>query len=231
MTAAAELLAAVRLAIDRRAGLRARLQAAGTDCLRLFHGIAEGEPGLAIDRFGPLLLLQTFRAPLPGPAVQALGCAVQAQLGEGLQLVCNHRGPAPGPVFAWHQPAAPALQQHECRERGVRFCIQARHRGQDPWLFLDLRAGRARVHALAGGKRVLNLFAYTCGAGVVAAAAGAQLVWNVDFAASALAIGARNAERNGIAGERFVLLHADCIAVLRQLAGTPVQRRARARPL
>jgi 23S rRNA (cytosine1962-C5)-methyltransferase len=49
---------------------------------------------------------------------------------------------------------------------GVSYAIQARHGGQDPWLFLDLRAARRRVMAEAAGKSVLNLFAYTCGVGI-----------------------------------------------------------------
>jgi 23S rRNA (cytosine1962-C5)-methyltransferase len=108
----------------------------------------------------------------------------------------------------------------------VRFHIRARHRGQDPWLFLDLRAGRAVVQQLAAGKRVLNLFAYTCGVGVVAAVGGARLAHNVDFARSALDVGLANATANGVA-DRCTVLQSDCLPVLRQLAGLPVQRRGK----
>ncbi|MFY9345887.1 MAG: class I SAM-dependent methyltransferase [Planctomycetota bacterium] len=105
--------------------------------------------------------------------------------------------------------------------------VAGRHRGQDPWLFLDLRAGRARLQAAAAGQRVLNLFAYTCGAGIAAALGGAATVRNVDFAASALAVGERNLALNAIDPERCTFLHADCLPVLRQLAGQPVQRRGK----
>ena len=54
-------------------------------------------------------------------------------------------------------------------ESGVKFLIRGRHAGQDPWLFLDLRAARRQVMAIAEGKSVLNLFAYTCGVGIAAA--------------------------------------------------------------
>ncbi len=52
-----------------RSGLRARaellptLHAEGTDCYRLFHGATEGLPGCTLDRYGDLLLWQTFREP------------------------------------------------------------------------------------------------------------------------------------------------------------------------
>jgi 23S rRNA (cytosine1962-C5)-methyltransferase len=227
------LLDAVARALDRRRALLDELRAEGTDALRLFHGIAEGEPGLAIDRYGPLLLVQTFRAPLSHDDVEQLGAFVGDHVGDrfdGALLVCgNHRGSAPPPGFPLHEPSPAALQEQRCRERGLSFAISGRHRGQDPWLFLDLRPARAFVHAHARDRTVLNLFAYTCGVGVMAAAGGAHRVLNVDFAQGALAVGARNAAQNGVDGERFRQLESDCIPVLRQLARLPVQRRGRAR--
>jgi 23S rRNA (cytosine1962-C5)-methyltransferase len=225
------LLTDVDRALERRQPLLASLAAADTDCCRLFHGIAEGEPGLTIDRYGPLLLLQTFRAPLSHDDAEVLGTHVARRLGLDLAVAANHRGggahaTAPQP----HAPSERALQEHVCREAGVQFLIRARHRGQDPWLFLDLREGRAALRALAHGRSVLNLFAYTCGAGIAALAGGSREVLNVDFAGSALAVGQRNAELNGVHGARFRTLASDCIPVLRQLAGQPVQRRGRARP-
>jgi 23S rRNA (cytosine1962-C5)-methyltransferase len=60
--------------------------------------------------------------------------------------------------------------------------------------------------------------------------AGATSVLNVDFAESALEVGRRNADANGIPAERFTTLHADCLPILRQLAGLPVQRRGKHLP-
>lgn len=221
MTSLPELL---QRAIGARAALLTRLHADGTDCYRLLHGIAEGAPGVTVDRYGPLLLVQTWREPLPVAAFEALLATARTELGLPLEVAGNHRG-APGPSDTPpHQPNERALAEHLCQERGVRFTIRARHRGQDPWLFLDLRSGRAAVQQLARDRRVLNLFAYTCGVGVVAAAAGASTVLNVDFAQSALAVGRQNAAANGIPPERCTTLHSDCLPVLRQLAGLPVQR-------
>lgn len=226
MVLAQDLLDAVLRAVDRRADLLARLHGEGTDCYRLFHGVVDGEPGLVIDRYGPLLLVQTFRRALSPAAVEQLGAAVARALGQELLIAGNHRG-EPDPLVEPHQPTAPALAEHVCREHGLAFAIAARHRGQDPWLFLDLRAGRRAVRELSRGRSALNLFAYTCGVGVAACAGGATSVCNVDFAQSALAVGRRNAAANGIDGARFQTLHSDCIPVLRQLAGLPVQRRGR----
>jgi 23S rRNA (cytosine1962-C5)-methyltransferase len=214
-------------AIARRADLLARLHGEGTDCYRLLHGIAEGAPGVTVDRYGPVLLVQTFRDALPGHDVDAVQRCVRAELGLDLLVVCNHRGEPPAADFAAHVPSDEALAEHVVHERRLRFVSRARHRGQDPWLFLDLRAGRALVQELAAGKRVLNLFAYTGGVGIAAAAGGAKHVLNVDFSKSALEVARANVAINQLDPERCVMLHSDCLPILRQLAGMPVQRRGK----
>jgi len=224
MTTLPDLL---RAAIERRAPLLSKLHADGTDCYRLLHGVTEGAPGVSVDRYGSLLLLQTWRDPLPPADVDALAAVARSALGRELDVVANHRGRTSPDGFVPHEPTPAALADRRCRERGTAFHVRARHRGQDPWLFLDLRSGRATVQAMAAQKRVLNLFAYTCGVGVCAAVGGASSVVNVDFAASALAVGRDNAEANGLPPERCSTLHSDCLPVLRQLAGMPVQRRGK----
>ncbi len=64
--------ALLETALQRRKPLLEALHAEGTDCFRLFHGVAEGLPGLTIDRYGPLLLAQTFREPLSPDEVRLL---------------------------------------------------------------------------------------------------------------------------------------------------------------
>lgn len=111
-------------------------------------------------------------------------------------------------------------------ELGVTYLVQARHKGQDPWLFLDLRAGRRRVMRDAPGKSLLNLFAYTCGVGVAAAKAGARFVMNVDFAESSLAVGRDNARLNDLPiRPRFI--KSDVFAAVRQLSGIGQPERVR----
>jgi 23S rRNA (cytosine1962-C5)-methyltransferase len=76
----------------------------------------------------------------------------------------------------------------------------------------------------------LNLFAYTCGMGVAAAAGGGRCL-NVDFARSALDVGETNARLNGLT-DRFDTLCEDALPVMRLLAGLPVkQRRGKRRPV
>lgn len=220
-----ELEARLDKALHKRDVLVQRLLAEGTDAYRLFNGAADGIAGLTLDRYGPLALAQTFREPLELAAVEALESFCARTLGLEL-FAWNHRGA--DPVDA-PPPRAAALEEVVCRERHVRFAIRARHRGLDPWLFLDLRAARRRLAELAQGKSVVNYFAYTCGAGIAAAAAGASEVWNVDFARSSLDVGRRNAELNDLSLERVRFVQEDFFPVALQLASLEVKGRGRFR--
>ena len=51
-------------ALVYRQDLFEKLEAEKTNAYRLFHGVSEGKPGLTIDRYGSLILAQTFREPL-----------------------------------------------------------------------------------------------------------------------------------------------------------------------
>lgn len=218
-------------AFEARAELLARLGAEDTDAYRLFHGSVEGAPGLTVDRYGDLLLAQSFHQPLEAVELMVLE-DFYAQALPGLELVYNDRSQANSRIanVLDGEALAQARRPRIAREMGVKYLIQARHEGQDPWLFLDLRAGRRRVMAEAPGKTVLNLFAYTCGVGTAAARAGAGFVMNVDFAETSLRVGKENARLNDLPHRpRFV--HSDVFPALRQLAGLGQARRVRGRLL
>lgn len=217
-----DVLQAFRTALEARAALLARAREEGTDCVRLFHGVAEGAPGLSIDRYGPVLLAQTRAgdASFDAEAIARLAEEARRALGEDLLLAWNVRG-APREAQPPFVHEGPLLG----RELGLAFDVRPRHRGQDPLLFLDFRVARRLVRARAAGASVLNLFAYTCGVGVAALAGGAREVWNVDFARSALEVGRTNARLNGLEDATFRTIEADAIPTLRQLAGLPVKGR------
>ena len=208
-----------------RADLLDRLHAEGTDCYRLLHGATEGWLGFTVDRYGPLLWVQSFREPLPVGALEALADAAQQALGLVLIPVWNHRARGGDSAGSYEDPPE-ALGPHIAREGGLAFEIRTRPWGKDPWLFLDFRATRRWVRAHAKGRDVLNLFAYTCGVGVAAQAGGASAVCNVDFAASSLAVGRRNLAHSDLDPAGFETVQADVIPTIRQLAGLPVKGRA-----
>jgi 23S rRNA (cytosine1962-C5)-methyltransferase len=224
-----ELQALLAAALDRREALLAALHEAETDCYRLFHGATEGLAGLSIDRYGSIVLAQTWRQPLSASQLKLIERYYPDAIGQPLRLVWNHRSrESRHPYEHFHAPQLPAKLVGV--ELGIRYDVRPRHRGQDPLLFLDFRAARRKIKSAASTKTVLNLFAYTCGIGCCAAAGGATEVLNVDFSASSLQVGLANAEANGLSPERFKLLQEDVFPVVRQLAGLPVGGRRNRRP-
>ncbi|MDP2826094.1 MAG: class I SAM-dependent methyltransferase [Sulfuritalea sp.] len=221
------LLPLLAAAFDARAELLPRLHAEQTDAYRLFHGSVEGHPGLTIDRYGELLLVQCFHSPLTTDTLTTLEAFYATKL-PGLALVYNDRSHANSRIG---NPLPPeqleaAMMPREMHEMGVTYRIQGRHAGQDPWLFLDLRAARRRVMQEVPGKSLLNLFAYTCGVGIAAARAGARFVVNVDFADSSISVGKENARLNELpVRPRFV--KCDAFAAMRQYAGIGQPERVR----
>jgi 23S rRNA (cytosine1962-C5)-methyltransferase len=227
LTSAAPLRPQLAAAFAARADLLSRLDAEHTDAYRLFHGTVEGRPGLTVDRYGDLLLAQSFHHSLAPEDLAALEHYYLGVL-PGLTLIYNDRSRANSRILNELPPDRLAAAQlpREAHEMGVVYRIQARHEGQDPWLFLDLRAGRRYVMRHARDKSLLNLFAYTCGVGIAAAKAGARFVMNVDFAESSLAVGRANARLNDLPFRpRFI--KSDVFAAVRQLAGLGQPERVR----
>ncbi|MDG1580629.1 class I SAM-dependent methyltransferase [Pseudomonas sp. GOM6] len=213
-------------ALNARQALLSELHQQQTDCYRLFHGSQEGAPGLTADRYGPQLMVQSFHQPLEREALLALHAQINEHLGLDLQLVYNDRSGGNSRIDRRdeaYQPTPEALADRVGREWGLNYRVRGRHPGQDPLLFLDLRNARGWIKANSAGKRVLNLFAYTCGVGLCAAAGGAREVLNLDFAEGNLAVGRENLALNP--GLTMDFVQSDYFPAIRQLAGLPITTR------
>lgn len=229
------LIDSLSRAFAARADLLPSLQASDTDCYRLFHGTVEGMPGLTVDRYAEVLLVQSFHAPLDAGVLAEMEDWYRREHPLFARCVYNDRSAGNSRIANALPEHAQAQAQIDICELGVRYAFRARHRGQDPWLFLDLRAARRRVQALVRDQAgpaysVLNLFSYTCGVGVAAAVAGAGRVLNVDFAASGLAVGRENAGLNAVS-DRVDFLESDYFPAVRQLAGLEVPKGRRGQRL
>lgn len=196
------------------AHLLAALDPPPRDARRLFHGRGRRWPGLehlTVDWLQGVLLVALFRA----PSAEALA-ALEAQL-DALVTSAAWRAAGGQALLLQHRyrpDSATTCRHGECpahwtvSEDGLRYGLDlGRH--QNSGLFLDMRYGRRWVREQAAGRRVLNLFAYTCAFSVAALAGGAESVVNLDMARAALSRGRDNHRLNGQALERVSFLDHD----------------------
>lgn len=182
----------------------------GDDAERLFHGrggVYDGCEHLCLDWFPPVLLLTSFKS-IDEKEVETLTQHIAGRWrqlkGESqLNLVFQHRcaGQTQTNVLQGEVP-----DPHYVCENGAQFQVHLL-RGQNHGLFLDMRAGRGWVKQHAKQRKVLNLFAYTCGFSVMALQGGADEVINIDMSKGALSIGKQNHLLNGFGNRARFLGH------------------------
>jgi 23S rRNA (cytosine1962-C5)-methyltransferase len=102
------------------------------------------------------------------------------------------------------------------RENSLSFLVEL-ERGLNTGLFLDQRDNRRDLMNRAGGKRVLNLFAYTGAFSVAAAAAGADRVTSVDVSPSYTDWARANFGINRLNPKLHEFIVGDCLEVLTDL--------------
>lgn len=98
-------------------------------------------------------------------------------------------------------------------EYGIKFKVNLRDY-LDTGLFLDHRETRRLVASMAPGKRLLNLFAYTCSFSVHAALAGAALTKSVDLSNTYTEWGRDNFHLNALPSQKNLIIREDCLKFL-----------------
>ena len=177
----------VRRRIDEALALRRATLPAGLTAYRIVNGEGDRLPGVVADRYGDFVVCQFLTAgaarlaPAVVEALQAtLSPAGIYERSEGgvraEEGIAGARG-----VLAGAEPPPRIVVD----EDGARFLVDVLH-GQKTGFFLDQREGRARVRALAEGRRVLNTFAYTGGFAIAAGLGGARQVVSVESSRPAL---------------------------------------------
>jgi 23S rRNA (cytosine1962-C5)-methyltransferase len=169
---------------------------------RLFHGRGRRWPGLeqlTVDWMQGVVLVSLFKEPT-GEELAALKqlladlCQSSAwTASQAHTLLLQHRY-LPDSLTETLLGEMP--EEWTLTEGGLRYLVDF-GRKQNTGLFLDMRYGRDWVRANAAGKRILNLFAYTCGFSVAAIEGGAQSVVNLDMSRAALSRGRDNHRLNG----------------------------------
>ncbi|MDV5169464.1 class I SAM-dependent methyltransferase [Photobacterium rosenbergii] len=181
--------------------LMAELATPPKEVRRLFHGRGRCWPGLeqlTVDWLSGQVLVSLFKEPSEEFLAQLhhlldnlVDTPVWQQSGA-TSLLLQHRDRQGSPMeVLWGE----SREYQDVVENGLTFKLDL-GRKQNNGLFLDMRYGRDWVMSHAEGKRVLNLFAYTCGFSVAAIAGGAEHVVNLDMAKAALSRGRDNHHLN-----------------------------------
>ncbi|MEW7982904.1 MAG: class I SAM-dependent rRNA methyltransferase [gamma proteobacterium symbiont of Phacoides pectinatus] len=194
-------------------GLRQRLYS--RPFYRLVFGESDGLPGLVVDRYGEVAVVQVTTAGMErmkGEIVQALEKVIRPRTvlfrndtpvreTEGLERYVEMRGE---PLGEWL----------EVEENGLSFRVPARE-GQKTGCFFDQAGNRARLAPYVRERRVLEVCSYVGAWGVTAATHGARVL-SLDVSAPALRAVELNAQRNGVS-DAMSTLRGDAFEALREL--------------
>ena len=209
--------ALVRRRLDEALALRRATLPADLDAYRVLNGEGDRLPGVVVDRYGDFLVCQFLTAGaarLVPAAVEGLGERLAPrgifERSEGAVRTEEGLAGARGALAGEEPPARLRIA-----EDGACFLVDVLH-GQKTGFFLDQRESRARVRALAAGRRVLNAFAYTGGIGITAALGGAAEVVSVDTSRPALALAEEAWAANGLPAARGRFVVADVFEFLRE---------------
>ncbi len=173
-----------------------------TNCFRLVHGEGDNLPGLVIDWYDGVCVLQAHSVGMHRSRKQICS-ALQNIFGSSLKAVYD-KSSGTAPFKAGLELIDGYLYKadnfnatdYTVLENGHRFYVDW-EQGQKTGFFLDQRESRELVGQLSRGRNVLNLFCYTGGFSVYALAGGAKSVVSLDSSAKAMEMTDRNVALNG----------------------------------
>lgn len=214
-----------RQRLQRALGLRESLRrSSGTTAYRLVNAESDGIPGLIVDQYGDVIVIQLLTAgtdalrdtfadllmEMIAPLTIYERSDVDVRGQEGLLPVAGLlRGVEPPPLV-------------DITELGLTYRVDIRN-GHKTGFYLDQRENRQRFRALAATQDqsaapvMLNVFSYTGAFSVCGLAAGMVRVVNIDASEDALALGQRNVAANGYDSSRVTDIQGDAFVALRKL--------------
>lgn len=193
-----------------------------TNCYRLVHGEGDNLPGLIIDYYDGVCVIQAHSVGM-FRAKKQICEALKKVYGDGLKAVYD-KSSGTAPFKAGLELIDGYLYRKEgfvddrqvVMENGHKFIVNWTE-GQKTGFFLDQRENRALVERYAAGRNVLNLFCYTGGFSIYALAAGAASVDSVDSSRKAMNLVDENVAVNGFDPSRHNSLCCDAIDYLRDV--------------
>lgn len=183
---------------------------------RLFHGRGQcftGYDDLVIDSFPPVVMVILYQQ-RPQAWLEELTQLLDTILpNKPRAILLQERFLSNGPSRLLQGTLSKEL---EALEAGLSFRLRLGE-AQNVGFFLDMAIGRQLIRERAEGKRVLNLFAYSCSFSVAALAGGAAQVVNLDMNRGALELGKLNHRINNIDLRRASFLPLELFRSLSKL--------------
>lgn len=189
-----------------------------TNAYRIIHAAGDGLPGLIVDRYASVVVIQCHSVGMHLIKDQ-IAATIKELLGDTITTVYDksmntlpERHPAENGVLLGDDVTEVVIL-----ENGRRFRVDVAG-GQKTGFFLDQRENRWLLGSYARGKKVLNTFCYTGGFSVYALLGDAAQVQSVDLSGSAIELTEDNASRNGDFGDKHEAYAADVMEWLKEHA-------------
>lgn len=204
----------IRAAIDARY----KIQATGaSNAVRLIYAESDGLPGLIVDRYGDVLVLQSlttgselWKQTIADILLEETGLTTIYERSDADVRELEGLPAVTGKLRGSDIPSSITIHEND-----LKFSVNFSE-GHKTGFYLDQRTNRLRVREMAQGRDVLDCFCYTGGFSVNALAGGAKSVLSVDSSADALRLVRENVALNNLPAERHSILEGDVFQLLRK---------------
>jgi len=188
-----------------------------TNAYRLVNAESDGLPGLIVDRYADTLVVQClssgserWRDTLVELILEISGHRQIFERSDAEVRTLEGLAPRAGMLIGSESP-----ERLEIQENGLFFGVDIIH-GHKTGFYLDQRENRARLRALAAGRKVLDCFTYSGGFTISALAGSAEKVVAIDSSAEVLGLAQQNLALNGLPVENAEWVTGDVFQVLRK---------------
>ena len=204
--------------ISKAVALRERWLRGKSNAYRIVNGEGDFLPGLMIDRYGEMFVLQCLTAGMERLKTTITDLVVHEFLPQGVYErsdVTTRREEglpeASGLLYGKEIP-----DRIEMEEYGCRFRVDVK-RGQKTGFYLDQRENRFSLKELSEGKRVLDCFCYTGAFSVHAGMGNAKELTLIDSSEEALAMAEEHLDLNHLGHIPHLLIRGDAFEMMRSL--------------
>jgi 23S rRNA (cytosine1962-C5)-methyltransferase len=175
-----------------------------TNAFRLIHGEGDGLPGLIVDYYDGIAVMQAHSIGMHADRMKITEALLQI-LNKKLNAVYyKSKATLPGKLRDAQQDgylSGMSAVPHVIFEYGNKFLVDWEE-GQKTGFFLDQRENRKLLGEFSAGKKVLNTFCYTGGFSIYSLKGSAEFVHSVDASEKAIELTGKNLELNGFNTEK-----------------------------